>query len=162
MTTSDTIRYGIMAGVAGGLAEIAWISIHAIATGTDPAILARGITTAAGVGALLPAAPVTLGIAVHMSLAAALGIALASLWRALARTHGTGGLYALALAVLASVWAMNFFVVLPAISPAFVLLVPYPVSLASKLLFALAAAETLRRCTIVAAKRMPVRVRANN
>ena len=51
------------------------------------------------------------------------------------------------LAALVSVWAVNFFVVLPTISPAFVHLAPYSVSLMSKVLFGLAAAEAeaLRR-----------------
>jgi hypothetical protein len=48
------------------------------------------------------------------------------------------------LPILACVWAINFFVVLPLISPAFVTLVPYPVSLVSKLLFGVAAAAVLR------------------
>jgi hypothetical protein len=160
--TGDTIKYGILAGVAGGLAEIAWILLYATATGSDPAVLARGVTTAAGVTALLPAAPAIMGIAVHMILAVMLGIALTGLWRGLARPQGVGSLYAVALAALASVWAMNFFVVLPAISPAFVALVPYSVSFVSKLLFGLAAAETLRRCMIVAATTTPVCVRAAN
>ena len=159
---SDIFTFGILAGVAGGLAEIAWIWLYAAATGGNAAVLARGVTIAAGASAVLPQAPVSTGIAVHMILAAMLGIALAGLWRALARTQGVGGLYAVAVAALASVWAMNFFVVLPAISPAFVLLVPYSVSLVSKLLFGLAAAETLRRCTIVAATPRPGRVRAAN
>ena len=51
----------------------------------------------------------------------------------------------LMIAALAGVWALNFFVVLPIISPAFVHLVPYAVSLTSKLLFGVAAAATLRR-----------------
>lgn len=156
---SDTIKYGILAGGAGGLAEIAWVSLYAALTGGDAAVLARGVTTAVGVTALLPAAPVTTGIVVHMILAAALGIALAGLWQALARKHGTGSLFAVALAALAGVWALNFFVVLPTISPAFVHLVPYSVSLLSKLLFGLAAAETLRRCAMADAARTPVRVR---
>jgi hypothetical protein len=49
------------------------------------------------------------------------------------------------LAALTCVWAINFFVVLPVIDPAFILLVSYPVSLISKLLFGLAAAEVVRR-----------------
>ena len=49
------------------------------------------------------------------------------------------------LVALVGVWAVNFFVVLPGISPAFIHLVPYPVSLMSKILFGLAAAEALRR-----------------
>jgi hypothetical protein len=158
--TSDIIKYGMLAGAAGGLAEIAWVSLYAAVTGGDAAILARGVTTAVGVTALLPAAPVAIGITVHMLLAVVLGVALAGLWQALSRTQSTGSLYGVALAVLAGVWVFNFFVALPLISPAFVHLVPYPVSLLSKLLFGLAAAETLRRCAMVTAARVPVRVRA--
>ena len=160
MTTSwqteiDTvIKRGFLAGAAGGLAEILWVSLYAVATGGDAAILARGVTTAAGVTAFMPAAPVTMGIAVHMTLAVLLGIAVAGLWQVLARRGSrVSSLYAVTIAALAAVWAINFFVILPAISPAFAHLVPYSVSLASKLLFGLAAAETLRRCGAFAAKR---------
>ena len=48
------------------------------------------------------------------------------------------------LTALAGVWAINFFVVLPIVSPAFVHVVPYAVSLTSKLLFGVAAAAVLR------------------
>jgi hypothetical protein len=148
MTINETFKRGLLAGAAGGLAEIIWISLYASATGGDPALLARGVTTASGVTALLPFAPATLGVTVHMSLAVLLGVALAGLWQALApRLRGVSGLYAALFMVLAAIWAMNFFVILPLISPAFVLLVPYSVSLMSKLLFAAAAAETLRRST---------------
>jgi hypothetical protein len=66
------------------------------------------------------------------------------------------------LAALTAVWATNFFVILPALSPPFIALLPYPVSLISKLLFGLAAAETLRRCAAPEAVGLPpaVRVRA--
>ncbi len=53
---------------------------------------------------------------------------------------------------------MNFFVVLPAVSPTFVNLVPYSVSLISKLLFGLAAAEILRRYAMPALITQPRRV----
>jgi hypothetical protein len=94
----------------------------------------------------LAAAPVASGIFIHMMLAAALGVALACAWRVLS-THWSGrvGPFALVLPILACVWAINFFLVLPLISPAFVSLVPYPVSLVSKLLFGLAAAAVLRQ-----------------
>jgi hypothetical protein len=158
---SEIIKRGILAGAAGGLAEIIWVSLYATLTGGDAAALARGVTTAAGVRALLPAAPVTMGIAVHMALAVLLGIALAGLWQALARrAHGMGSRYAGMLAALATVWAVNFFVILPMLSPAFALLIPYPVSLLSKLLFGLATAETLRRCAMVDTAMVPARVMA--
>jgi hypothetical protein len=89
---------------------------------------------------------VAAGIAIHMALATGLGVALALAWRMLAPRLGTGiSPYAFVLAALATVWAVNFFVVLPAICSDFVALMPYPVSLASKLLFGVAAAEVLRR-----------------
>jgi hypothetical protein len=158
LSSSETIKYGILAGTAGGLAEIAWVSLYAALTDGNAATLARGVTTAAGVSALLPAAPVSMGIAVHMLLAVMLGVVLAGLWQTVARSHSVRSLYIVAFAALAAVWATNFFVVLPVISPAFVHLVPYSVSLVSKLLFALAAAETLRRYAVADAARVPATV----
>ncbi len=137
------IRTGVFAGAAGGVAEIAWVTLYAGVTGLDPAVLARGVTTAAGMTALLPAAPVALGVSVHMALAAMLGVVLALGWQALSANR-PGNPYPFMLAALAGVWAVNFFVVLPLVSPAFTHIVPYAVSLTSKLLFGAAAAETVR------------------
>jgi hypothetical protein len=148
----------MLAGAAGGLAEVAWVSFYAAITGGNVAALARGVTTAAGVTALLPAAPVTTGIVVHMMLAVMLGVVLTGLWQSL-QTQRVGSLYVVSLTLLAAVWAINFFVILPGISPGFVNLLPLSVSLASKLLFGLAAAETLRRCAIVGEARTAVTVR---
>ena len=146
---SDMFRYGVLAGAAGGLAEVIWVCLYSAATGGDAALLARGVTTAAGVNALLPSAPVMTGISVHMALAVLLGVALTGLWQSVASFRfSTASLYAAALATLAAVWAMNFFVVLPVVSPEFIHLVPYWVSLTSKLLFGFAAAEALRRCAV--------------
>ena len=141
----ETFKRGVLAGAAGGLAEMAWGSAYAALTGGDAAVLGRGVTTASGVAALLPSAPVGLGIGIHMVLAVALGLGLAVLWRALSPRVQPSGLYAGTLAALAAVWATNFFVLLPALSPEFVHLVPLSVSLMSKLLFGLAAAEVFRR-----------------
>jgi len=151
----DVIKRGILAGAAGGVAEIVWVSLYAALTGGDAAVLARGVTTAVGVTALLPASSVAMGVAVHMALAVLLGVAVACLWQVVTARHGVSGGYTSVLAVLAAVWVMNFFVLLPAISPAFVHMVPYAVSLTSKLLFGVAAAETLRRFAIADAARMP-------
>jgi hypothetical protein len=155
-TLLETTRYGVVAGAAGGLAEIAWVTLYAGATGTDPSALARGVTTAAGVSALFPAAPVALGVMVHISLAVTLGIALSFVWRALSSHRSEiASPFPFMLAALVGVWAINFLVVLPIISPAFVHLVPYPVSLMSKVLFALAAAEALRKQDASATKAQP-------
>ncbi len=145
-TLLETARHGIVAGAAGGFAEIAWVTLYAGATGGDPTTLARGVTTAAGVSALFPAEPVALGVTVHMALAVTLGIALSFGWRALSSHRlDIAGPFPFMLVALIGVWTVNFFVLLPAISPAFLHLVPYPVSLMSKILFGLAAAEAFRR-----------------
>ena len=73
----------------------------------------------------------------------------ASLFRLLRtlRTHrfaAASGPYPLMLAALGGVWATNFFVILPMVSPAFVHMVSYAVSLTSRLLFGLAAAAALQ------------------
>jgi len=147
-THLDTIRVGVIAGAAGGLAEIAFVTLYAAATGGDAAVLARSVTIAAGISALFPAIPVAMGVTVHMALAASLGIVLAFAWRALrslrpSASAGTGP-YPFMLVALTGVWAINFFVVLPMVSPSFVHLLPYSVSLISKLSFGLAAATALR------------------
>jgi hypothetical protein len=73
-----------------------------------------------------------------------------------------GNPYPFMLAALAGVWAVNFFVVLPLVSPAFVHIVPYAVSLTSKLLFGVAAAEIVRDDAIFAARRqISSRISAN-
>ena len=149
-----TMRTGVIAGAAGGLAEIAWVTLYAGMTGADPAALARGVTTAAGISALLPMdSPVALGVGVHMALAAMLGIILVFVWQALAakRPQQTNP-YPFMLAALAGVWTINFFVVLPIVSPAFIHMLPYAVSLTSKLLFGVAAAEIVRGRAIFAAQ----------
>jgi len=144
---NEILKRGLLVGAAGGLAEIIWVSLYAGLTGGNAATLARGVTSAAGVTALLPASPVSIGIAVHMALAVLLGVALVGVWQTLAR-RDTINLYGFMLAALTVVWAVNFFVILPVVSAPFIGLLPYSVSLMSKLLFGLAAAETLRRMAL--------------
>ncbi len=143
---AKALRWGVVAGAAGGLAEIVWVSAYALATGMDAAIVARGVTTAVGITALLPQTSVLLGVFIHMALAVVLGTVLAAAWQKL-----PGARYPLTVAALAGVWMMNFFVVLPLLSPDFIQLLPYTVSLVSKLLFGFAAAEVLRRASLASA-----------
>ena len=147
-----TLVAGIVAGAAGGLAEIAWVGLYAAVTGGNAAIIAQGVTTAAGVDALFPHTAAAAGVAVHMILSLALGVALALA----ARRVTSVGPRSFALAALLGVWFVNFFVILPLVSPAFTHLVPYAVSLTSKLLFGLAAGQVLT----MQARRLPEAVAA--
>jgi hypothetical protein len=135
------LRTGSIAGLAGGVAEIAWIALYAQLAGTDAAAVASGVTGSLfpALGAVGVAAP--LGIALHLGLALMLGIAVAMLLRlAMPRLAGSRIEPALVVAALVAVWAVNFLVVLPVINPGFIVLVPLGAGLVSKVLFGAAAA----------------------
>lgn len=139
---------GALAGVAGGLAELIWIWTYAALTNSDATLVARAVTDAvrfANQG--IP--PVVSGVGIHMGLAAILGVAVAHALRPVAGfLHGIG-LYLAVTAALVIVWAVNFLVVLPVVSPQFVDVVPYTVSFLSKLLFGVAAAGTFQLAQLV-------------
>jgi len=63
----ETVRFGVIAGAAGGLAEIAWVTLYAGVTGGNAAVLARDVTTAAGLASLFPLLSAALGVALHMT-----------------------------------------------------------------------------------------------
>ena len=135
----QVLTVGVLAGLAGGAAEIGWISLYAAVTGGDAAAVARGVTDTVGIGAASPAAA---GVAIHMAIAGMLGLVVAAA-AAPMRLRGAS-LYAVLTAALAAVWAVNFLVVLPLVNPAFVGIVPMAVSFVSKLLFGVAAAASLQ------------------
>ncbi len=130
----------VTAGVAGGMAEVLWIAAATTVLGAD------GWAVASAVGAtVVPAVAASgyapwLGLAVHFLLSIALAAVFVG---AFGRRRSPATLVAGAGAVLAAVWAVNFFLLLPVLNPAFVSLLPYPVTLVSKLMFAVAMAAVL-------------------
>ncbi|MBI2717673.1 MAG: hypothetical protein HY245_01285 [Rhizobiales bacterium] len=137
------VATGALAGLAGGLAEVAWIWVYGKLGYIDAGSVARGVSEALGVETV--ADPILFGIGVHMALAVALGIALAHAIQPLLARAGTGHLlvYASVISALAVVWAVNFLIVLPILSPGFIGLVPYAAGFLSKILFGVAAAAVL-------------------
>ncbi|MGI4954035.1 MAG: hypothetical protein ACRYGM_19710 [Janthinobacterium lividum] len=139
-TPQTILSTGIAAGVAGGLAEVVVVGVYTALTGGSAAAVARGVAAAAGIGIGIGAeglgASAAAGLGVHMALAAGLGVGLVAI-RPRGRPLG------FMLGSLAAVWAVNFFLVLPNVSPGFVHLLPYAVTLASKLAFGAAAAGVL-------------------
>jgi hypothetical protein len=135
---------GAVAGIAGGLAEIAWVTLYGALAGTPIEPVVRGV-----VATLMPALAgsswsIPLGIVIHMSLAFALGLGLAVFVERYQRQAQAPRVeFALVTLVLAVVWAVNFLVVLPYFNPEFVRLLPHGVTLFSKLLFGLSAATVL-------------------
>jgi hypothetical protein len=132
---------GLLIGLAGGLAEILVVCLYSALTGGDAATVSRHVASAVG----LDGASAAVGLAVHMGLAVALGIVLSATVESLAALLvGGRAIWAFMMGSLAAVWAINFFVVLPVVSPGFAHLLPYAITLASKLAFGIAAAAALQ------------------
>jgi hypothetical protein len=142
ISATSILRTGTLIGLAGGFAEIAFIWAYMTLSGRHAASIAQGVAAAVH----LDATSVLAGLAVHMGLAILLGLALTGAWNALRGSQSTGAAaYGFMSAMLVGVWAFNFFVLLPQLGPAFLALLPYPISFASKLAFALAGAPMLQR-----------------
>jgi hypothetical protein len=126
----------LLAGLAGGMIEIGWISIYSSLSSINVVNIAQQISAT-----IMPLtvnsdyAPM-LGIFIHL----ALSLILATLFSAIilkpaVRRYGALGIMLSSFMTLGIVWAINFFIVLPILNPSFVLLMPYMVTLISKLLF---------------------------
>jgi hypothetical protein len=135
----------LLAAFYGGAVEVVWVSAYCALTGHGAATLARQVT-ATLFPALSGGAPgVVLGIGIHFALSLLLALAYVRLvWGPHARRWREGAALAAAVGALALVWCVNFLLVLPLVNPVFVALLPYPVSLASKLLFGVAMTGALR------------------
>jgi hypothetical protein len=142
-----TARAGLLillASLAGGAAEIFWVALYSSFTPLAGMTVAREVTASLFPALAVGAWGAWLGVLVHMTLAVALGFAFAFvIWIPYARDRGVVTTVATSAAALAAIWAMNFFIVLPVMNPAFIMLMPLPVTFASKMLFALAMALTL-------------------
>jgi hypothetical protein len=126
----------LAAGFAGGIAEILWVAAYASVTAGDSALVAQQITASLWPMAKAWPYATLLGILIHLMLSVVLAALAAPLLLRLAtRRAGAGYIVAGATFLLAMVWTVNLFIVLPLVNPAFISLMPYSVSLASKLLF---------------------------
>jgi hypothetical protein len=149
---TNALRAGTLAGLAGGAAEVLWISIYSRIAGGSTVDVATGITSTVFPTVASHPAAILIGLAIHFVLAVALGLAVAGLIRQVApQLAGSVAEMSLIIATLVAVWAVNFLIVLPVVNPSFVHIVPMPVSFASKLLFGVVAAFVLRRTTMAGA-----------
>lgn len=139
-------RIAMSAGAAGGMAEVFWILAAASALGTDGWSVARAVGVTVMPNLAGSSFAPWMGLLVHFLLSFALA---AMFVHALRRRLRPAMIFAATLASLAAIWAINFLVLLPSINPAFVALLPHPVTLISKLLFGVAMAAVLVRHTNV-------------
>lgn len=129
----------ILAGLVGGLAEILWVMSYSMFSATSGVEVARQVTASVfPAAASLPHAPL-LGVGIHLvlSLLLAAGFVFA-VWVPLLCHHNPATIWLSTIAALTGVWLINFLVVLPVINPTFVELMPYAVTLVSKIMFGLA------------------------
>lgn len=148
------IGVALFAGLCGGLAEMGWITLYSSASTISAVGVAREITaTIFATAAYAPWAPLA-GIGIHLALSAVLGLTFLFALLGFSRTAPTGpAVWIASVIALTCIWAINFFWVLPVLNPAFVTLMPYAVTLASKMLFAIAMAGVLQFTVTVDAKR---------
>jgi hypothetical protein len=145
MNTRNLLRTGIFTGLAGGAAEVAWVIGYAGLTGASSATVARGVTSAFLPGLSDSSYAIGLGLGLHMLLAVGLGIIVSAAFSApLLRRISDWPRGMLVVLTLGAVWAFNFLVVLPILEPSFLTLLPAAATLASKLLFGVAAAVMLQ------------------
>lgn len=134
--TSLPMNWILLAGFTGGLAEVIWVSLYAALSPLQGWDVAREITVSVFGSPVGDVFAPGLGLLIHFSLSIAIALAFASLlWSPLLQQFGRKGIIGGAIAALTAIWTFNFFVLLPVLNPAFVALMPLPVTLVSKLLF---------------------------
>jgi hypothetical protein len=146
---SGTLKLILLAGLAGGAAEVLWVTLYSSVTGTSGSVVAQQVTASVWpTAAAWTLAPV-FGVVVHMVLALALAALCAPLLlRFAADCAAPAVITIVAVMALTLVWAINFFLILPVINPNFVALMPYGATLVSKMLFGIAMAAVIRRSAV--------------
>ena len=138
--TATTI---VLAGLAGGFAEMLWIAIYGALSPVSATEIAREVTASVFPGAASAPGSLALGIGIHLALSIALAFAFFALLRNF--LHGDTGTIVIAVGALVVVWAFNFLVLLPVVNPRFPTLLPFAATLLSKALFGAAMGATLAK-----------------
>ena len=135
VSTTGTV---FLAGVAGGTVEVVWVALFCLMSPLQSSLVAEEIAQS-----LLPQiagySAVVAGLLIHYVLAVLVaGMVAMKLLRLLGDRVEMRSVLAVSATALAAVWAINFFVILPVVNADFVTLMPYAVTLASKLGFGIA------------------------
>jgi len=139
-----THRTVILAGLAGSMAEVVWVALYSAFSSVRSDEVLRQITAsilpAFGEMPLAPAFGLVMHFALGVLVAYAFGILV---WHAFTRRTGAGATLCAAVLALVAIWSLIFFVLLPVVNVQFTALMPYSVTLASKILFGVAMAGVL-------------------
>jgi len=139
-----SIPRGLLAGLAGGIVEVLWVMAWSAVTPLQATAVAREVTRTVLPGMAETSSATEIGLIIHLAISLALGVIF--MWtfgKRLARYYGGAGILAGSVTLLILIWTINFMVVLPALNPDFVTLMPSAVTLGSKILFGLAMATVL-------------------
>lgn len=147
--TKKSWRILVLAGLAGGMAEILWIAAYSFAVGISGWQVARAISATFSLAWAEQAAAPMIGIAIHFLLSFLVaGLFIRILWVPYLQQRSAATTVVASLLSLAAIWTINFLWVLPALHPAFVGLLPPTITFVSKLLFGLALSTVLIRHTV--------------
>lgn len=139
-------RIVIVAGLAGGLMEVLWVSLYGSFSSVSAGEIARQVTASLFPVATDSSVAPALGLGIHLLLS--LGLALLFITIVLKPVfarYGKPGIMISSLITLALVWKINFFIVLPLLNPSFIGLMPLLVTFISKLLFGAVMGWTLMK-----------------
>jgi hypothetical protein len=136
------LKTALVAGLSGGIAEIVWVGLYCYLTGLSSSTVAREIAASVSSDTGYPTAALFGGV-IHIALSLAISVIYAlAIWRPFASQFDPIRSVTIAVVVLATIWFINFFLLLPVLNPVFISLMPYPVTLASKILFGLSMGST--------------------
>lgn len=130
----------LVAGLAGGLAEVLWMLAYGAFAPVGASEVAREVTASVLPQAADAAAAPALGLAIHLLLS--IGLAYAFVAALGGRASGARTV-PVAVAALTAVWAFNFLVLMPLLDLRFATLMPYGATLLSKALFGAAMGSVL-------------------
>jgi hypothetical protein len=125
------------AGLAGGMAEVLGVLAYSAVTPLSAVEVARQVTTSVVPQAATSAAAPALGLAIHfgLSLLLAYGFVATLAYAGGAGASSRSQLVTTAVLALMGVWALNFLVLLPLVNLHFTTLMPFSVTLLSKVFF---------------------------
>jgi len=134
----------LLAGLAGGLAEVLWVMGYSTLMPLTSAAVAQEITRTVLPSMATSAGAPLLGLGIHLLLSLVLALVFVRTLVFLQVQHGGAGrILASGVLALLAVWIINFLLLLPALNPAFTTLMPWPVTFISKGLFGLAMGAVL-------------------
>jgi hypothetical protein len=116
----ETVRVGVIAGLAGGLTEVAWIVVYGALSGVSINLVGQEVTRSILPSYSASSSAALIGILIHLILAVGLGISVAfAILVSLRRHDRVYAEYSLVMLTLATVWAVNFLFILPYLNPPF-------------------------------------------